>query len=265
MTLDTTLWATCSLAQVVVIALLLYRKFWRVFPFFFLSCVWTVVGNAANTAILHRYSVSSPTYATTYLINLLVDSVFLFAVLVELAWSVIRPLRGTPPRTAILVVVLLILAAGAAIWPFTTIPGIERLSLELAILVRLKQTIAALAVLIFLVLAAGSQVLSIGWRNRELQIATGLGLYSLVGIVITVLHTYPSMRDQYALLEEFLMASYLLSELYWIVSFAQPEQERRAMSPQMQNMLLAVAGVAKSTRVSLADSRVESREDREER
>ena len=264
MTLDTILWAICSLSEAAIIVLISYRRFWRIFPLFFAYSIWSLVGNAASVVVLHWYSTSSPVYATAYLINLLIDSTLLFAVLVELALSAIRPLRGAPSRTAIFVVVLLIIAAGAIIWPFTTFPDIQRLSLQLAILVRLKQAVSALAVLIFLVLAAGSQMLAIGWRNRELQIATGLGLYSLAGIIVTVLHTYPNMRDQYGLLEEFLMGASFLTLLYWIVSFVQREQERREMSPQMQNMLLAVAGVAKSTRVSLTGSHVQSGKDKEE-
>jgi len=38
------------------------------------------------------------------------------------------------------------------------------------------------------------------------------------------------------------------------VSFAQKEAERREFSPQMQGLLLAVAGSARSTRIALTGS-----------
>ena len=43
---------------------------------------------------------------------------------------------------------------------------------------QLQHTVSILRILFFLVLAGGSQLLSIGWRDRELQVATGLGFYS---------------------------------------------------------------------------------------
>jgi hypothetical protein len=43
--------------------------------------------------------------------------------------------------------------------------------------------------------------------------------------------------------------------LYWLVSFAQKEAERREFTPQMQNFLLAMGGAAHSTRVALTESR----------
>jgi hypothetical protein len=50
------------------------------------------------------------------------------------------------------------------------------------------------------------------------------------------------------------MAAYSCSLLYWAVCFAQQEAERREFTPQMQSLLLAVAGTARTTRIALADS-----------
>ncbi len=59
------------------------------------------------------------------------------------------------------------------------------------------------------------------------------------------------------------MASFLCSLIYWVFSFAQKQAERREFTPQMQNMLLAVAGVARADRAALAESILESRRTRE--
>jgi hypothetical protein len=53
------------------------------------------------------------------------------------------------------------------------------------------------------------------------------------------------------------MASYLCSLLYWVYSFSQREEERQEFTPQMRSFLLAVTGVARSTRVALADSGID--------
>ena len=56
------------------------------------------------------------------------------------------------------------------------------------------------------------------------------------------------------------MASYLCSLLYWVYSFAQKEAERREFTPQMQNVLLAMAGVAREQRLALAQAALERRQ-----
>jgi uncharacterized membrane protein len=119
---------------------------------------------------------------------------------------------------------------------------------------RLQQTTSILRILFFLVLAGCSQLLSLGWRNRELQVATGLGFYSLVSLAVAMLNTHYAMGSQYTRLHQVVVASGLCSLLYWLFSFAQKEAERREFSPQMQSMLLAVAGTARNTRIAFTDS-----------
>jgi hypothetical protein len=194
-----------------------------------------------------------------------VDSVLLFGVLIELAWSVFRPFRASLPRGSLVVVGGLIVALGAAIWPFASIPGFSYLPPEWHLLMRLQQTTSILQILFFLVLAGCSQLLSIGWRNRELQVATGLGFYSIVGLAVAMLHTHQTMGPLYSHLNQIEVASYLCSLLYWVFSFAQKEAERREFTPQMQNLLLAVAGAARTTRIGLMDSAAAKTRKREER
>ncbi len=126
--------------------------------------------------------------------------------------------------------------------------------MEWRLLLHLQQDISILRVLLFLVLAGCSQLLSIGWRDRELQVATGLGIYSLVSLAAALMHTHQSMESHFYLLDRIVLASYLLSLLYWVFSFAQKEAKRREFTPQMRDLLLAMAGTAKATRIALADS-----------
>jgi hypothetical protein len=117
-----------------------------------------------------------------------------------------------------------------------------------------QQTIAILRVVIFMGLAGFSQLLSIGWRNRELQIASGLGFYSMFSLAITLIHSHQSVGSYYQLVDRLGVASYVCSLVYWIVSFSQKEVERQEFTPQMRNFLLTVSGAAHSTRVALGDS-----------
>jgi fumarate reductase subunit D len=175
-------------------------------------------------------------------------------VFVELAWSVLRPIRASLPRFTIVAVAALILAVGAAIWPFAALPGLALTSPLGQLIGRMQQTVAILRILVFLLLAGFSQLLSIGFRDRELQVATGMGFYSLVSLGTALLSTHQETVNQYKHLNQFVIGSFLCSLLYWIVSFAQKEAERREFTPQMQNLLLAVAGVARAERSALTNS-----------
>ena len=105
-------------------------------------------------------------YFTAYLSETAVDSALEICVLIELVWSVLRPLRASLPRGALAVVAGVVVALGAAIWPFAVIPGFSNLPAKWHLLMHLQQTTSILRILFFLALAAGSQVLSIGWRKR---------------------------------------------------------------------------------------------------
>lgn len=249
MGVDTILWLAAAASEATVVALLVYRRIWRAFLVFFIYSVWILLGSASIFVI--RRELPASAYVTAYLISIIVDSCLQFGILVEIGMSILRPVRSSLPRIAPFVVGCLILMVGAAIWPFATVPAALHLSREVGGLMHLQQTFSILRVLVFLALAGFSQLLSIGWRNRELQIATGLGFASLVGLTVALLQTHQKTWAQYGHLSEIVTAGYLCSLVYWMVSFAQREQERREFTPQMQNMLLAMAGAARTARVTL--------------
>ena len=251
MQLANILWIAGSIAEAVVVGLLIYRRGWRTFPIFFVFCIWDLVGSVGSYVILHFFA---SRYVTAYLIETVVGTVVEFSVLIELAWSVLRPIRASLPRSSLIVIVLIVLAAGAAIWPLTGIHQIASGNLEMRNIVRVQQTASMLRILFFVLLAGCSQLLSIGWRDRELQVATGLGFYSLVSLSATILHSQQMTTASYSQLNQIALASYLCSLLYWVFSFAQKETARRAFTPQMQNFLLAVAGSARATRLTMVSS-----------
>ena len=176
MSLDNTIWIAGIVTEAAVVGLLVYRRIWRQLPLFCLYCVWDLAINLIGF-LSQRFFPSGINW-TTYLIQTAMDSVLQFCVLVEVAWSVLRPIRGSLPRFTIVVVGVILLVIGAAIWPFTTLPNLGQMPIEQQLLVHLQQAVAILRILFFLILAGCSQLLSLGWRDRELQVATGLGLYS---------------------------------------------------------------------------------------
>jgi hypothetical protein len=251
LSLDTAVFLAGDLAYAVLIALLIYRRAWRSFPLFLvynLECLTVSV----LYFFVRRYWPQLE--LDTYFYESVLDGVLQFCVLVELTWSIFRPYRKTlPPATAFLLGILIAIA-GMAIWPFAEASAFARFPHQWQLMGRLLQTDSILRVLFFLALVGCSQLLSIGWKDRELQVATGLGFYSLVSLTATMVHSHQVAGPQYRMVDQFVSAAYLCSLAYWVFCFAQQEAERREFSPQMQSVLLAVAGAARSMRVAMTDS-----------
>ncbi len=246
------LWKAGAVAEAVALAVFIYRRLYRTFPVFCVFLAWSLVSDVG--ASYAKSLLDTNGFFHFYLIEMTIDSLLEFGVLVELSLSVLRPFRNTLPRGAIVAVGIIIGLLCAAIWPFTKSPGFSGFTLESRLLIHLQQTFGILRILFFLILAGCSQLLSIGWRDRELQIATGLGIYSMASVAVSVIHTAQSAGPQYHLLDELAAVSYLCSLIYWIYSFAQADAARREFAPQMQSFLLSVAGTARSTRMALSNS-----------
>jgi hypothetical protein len=256
MGLDNTIWLAGILIEAVVVGLLFYKRIWRLLPLFCVYLAWDLLSNVGGFVARGLLHSAFTNYLTGYLVETVIDSVLQFGVLVELAWSVLRPIRSSLPRYTLLFIAALILAVGAAVWPFATTPGLAHYREQFQLIVHLQQTVSILRILFFLALAGCSQLLSIGWRDRELQVATGLGLYSLVSLGVTVLQVHQTKGAVYGQLNQLVIGAFICSLLYWVFSFVQKEAERREFTPQMQSFLLAMAGAARANRAALAESSI---------
>jgi hypothetical protein len=245
----------CSTATEAAIVLLLYKgRVYRTFPAFFIYLCWSLFSDLFLYCI--RVLTPADTFFHVYIIQLILDSLMIFALLVEVAWSVLRPIRGSLPKYSWVGIAVLLLVGGLILWPIAGLVAPYDISPLGMNLFRLQQTPAILRALCFLALAAFSQVLSIGWRDRELQIATGLGFYSIISLGVTIVHTHQmSQTPAYHMLDVLAGASYVAALFYWVYSFATKPVERREFTPQMESMLLAVAGAARNTRISMSDSK----------
>jgi hypothetical protein len=257
MDLDRTLLLGYLLSELAVIALLLYRRAWRIVPFFCVYCAWDILSNSAVFFVQQKLP---NFYLPVYLGQTAVDASLQFCVLVELAWSVLRPLRTSLPKKTLFLIAAFILILGAAVWPLSDVNSV--MSSQGHILMHLMQTVSVLRIVFFLALAGCSQLLSLSWKDRELQVATGLGIYSIVSLGVAMYHTHATTAQQNSQLYQFVIGSYICSLVYWIICFSQREAERQEFTPQMQNLLLAMAGVARADREALARRTVTSAQGR---
>jgi hypothetical protein len=249
--LDTAVLFASIVGEAVVCGLLVRRKTWRTMPFFCTYVFWTLASDVASSLIL--WKMSGLVYGRYYLGQTIVDSVLQFTVLVELAWSVLRPVRPSLPRHTLVVLSVLVALAGLAIWPLAGMALPQNFVGLNVILFQLQETFAILRVACFLVMASFSQLLSIGWRDRELQIATGLGFYSIISLLASLLHSHQAPGPQYHWPDLALSLSYVGTLFYWVYSFATKEQERKEFSPQMLQFLLLMGGGARAGRIALSD------------
>jgi hypothetical protein len=238
------------------LGLLVYKRAYKLLPLFSSYIAWSLVNDLGSFLIIRRFP---NTELKIFLASTIIDSIFMFCVLIEVSMSVLKPIRALLPRWAILAVALFIGLAGSLIWYLVKFPGFDKLQGDFQVIGHLQFTVSAMRLLFFLILAAFGHLLSIGFRDRELQIATGFGFYSLASICVGILHWNlgagnPGLDWQYHLLDQLVSACYSGSLIYWVFCFAQEVPERREFTPQMQGFLLAMAGNARTVRMAMSDS-----------
>ena len=238
MAIDSMLVILASLGEVAVLILLLMRGIPRKLPWFFAYVAWSVLSDIA--LYIAARQLAQVAFYRVYTGEMVIDSALQFAVLTELIWSVLRPVRKSLPKSSLWILIGIVGLAGVVIWPLAgqTVP--PELTSFARTVFHLSQTIAILRVLLFVVMAAFSQVLSIGWRDRELQVATGLGFYSIVSLLVAVLHTHQLVGAQYHWLDRVVSVSYLCTLSYWVLNFARKDENRKEYSDQMRGILVSI-------------------------
>jgi hypothetical protein len=239
------------LAELLLVGLLLYKHVGRKLPVFLVYCCWALLSDV--TAFVMRVYFPAGFGIGFYIGINVVDFALQLCVLVELAWSVLLPLQTYLSRKALPLIGAAVLAAGAALWPFAGLAGMEHTTPAWHFLMQLQQTASILRVSFFLLLAICSHLLSIGWRDRELQVATGFGFYSLVSLAVAVLNTHHATMTHFKDLYWAVAISFVCSLFYWVGSFARKEAERHEFTPQMRETLLALAGAVRVARANMTN------------
>ena len=250
MTLDNAFEIVGLVTESAVILVLARRRAWRRLPVFFVYCIWALCSDAAAYTI--QVVSAHGLGLNVYLVDSALDFALQLCVLVELAWSVLRPLRNWLSLRALWAIGFLFLVAGAAVWPFARLSSIAVSSPAWQVMAQLQQTETIVRVLFFLLLAVCSHLLSLGWRDRELQVATGFGFYSLASHAVAGLNTRQATALQFTHLYRIVAASFLCSLFYWVFSFAHEEVERHEFTPRMRTALMTLAETAHITRAALA-------------
>ena len=239
--------------EVAFLVLLGWRRTYRSLPVFFFYIFWGVVGDVVVliSRTLLPFRTLYPFEVTTY-----IDLGFQYLVLIELGWSTLRPIQRSLPKGVLFGISLIIAAAAVAAWPLAGVKELSDYPRHLLFAFQIQRIFAILRIVFFLALACCSQLLGLSWRDRELQVVTGLGIYSFVSIAGTIVHLHQSSGWQYFWVDTAVACSYLISLVYWIYSFAQKEPARCEITPEMRRVLRGVSDVIRVQQAWLRSQRI---------
>jgi hypothetical protein len=195
-------------------------------------------------------------YPKFYFTVMVLDYLFQLLIILEIGRNVLRPSKRSLPFRLWPVVTggILICAILAATFSPQT-----QSSSNTAGLLRVTLGLAILKLLLFAGMAGFAQFLGITWRSRVLQLASALAFYGAVSLLVQLSSSHlPSTNPGYnahlVRLAQIQWGAYSVTLISWIWAFSRNEAPRKDFTPQMQEVLVTIAGEAKRTRLAVTRS-----------
>jgi hypothetical protein len=240
-----------GLAEFVLLGVLLARRTYRSFPVFTAYFTFNILADILLGLLRAQFSKATASWAA---LGLLAPQYLLeLGVLLEIAWHVLKPVQPSLPPKALKIfaaVTTLALATGLLLaWHV----DVHASGVYEKVKFPLDLTAGLLRMLLFAAIAAFAQVLGIGWKNRVLQLATGLSFYSAIDLLASLLQSH---SGQAAMASHWKGAAYLLELGFFIWAFTTKDVERREFTPQMQDFLVTMSGRARTIRTAVAQTQV---------
>jgi hypothetical protein len=238
------------LAEVCLFVVLVVRRQYKVFPIFTLSVACNLLSDIGIGILIVAApphigrSVGFGLLPLQYLLDL--------GVLLEISWNVLRPVYTSLPRGSIgaFATAMGVAVLGGVVLAYhfgDTGNKIQDIKAPLDLMVGL------LRMLIFAATAGFSQLLGIGWKNKVLQIATGLSFYSAADLIATLVERYSGDSSG---LEAIRVLAWTIELGFFLWVFTTKEVRRREFSPQMEQFLVTLAGRARHARTALVRMQV---------
>jgi hypothetical protein len=239
------------------LCIVIFRKgLARLYPIF----VIYLLLNLAEDALGLSWNLSSDAYRRYYFVATILDYVLQLLIVFEIGKNVLSPAKRSIPFPIARVTTIAILICTLIAASFS--PQVQSLGTGNLVQLSLRVTLglAVLKLLLFAALAGFAQVLGIGWKSHVLQLATGLAFYAGVSLLIQIASSHVSSTDTDMYISHFgsLMriqsAAYNITLAFWIWAFSRNEAPRKDFTPQMQEVLVTIAGAAKRTRLAVTRS-----------
>lgn len=241
---DLVYWAAGFMGHLVLLLVLWYRHRAREFPIF---TTW-IASNLARSLVLAlvEHFGGRAAYYYTYWSLAVVDMALQFGIVYEMYSKTFRPLGvwATDVRGAFSWLLALSLVFAAAL---TEMARPHTRLLVQGITIRGNLFSSAWMSELFVGMIALCVRVGLPWKAHVARIVHGLGIYSLLGVVIEAGNSYFGLDRNltaYAALSRFRMTLYLCCLLYWSVTLNKSAPGAREMSADMHDLLVRLQAKA---------------------
>jgi hypothetical protein len=240
-----------GLAEIALLAVLLARRQYKTFPVFTSYIAFNVGSDLLVGILMARPDHTIARQASFFLFP--PQYLLELAVLLEIAWHLVKPVQvSLPPKFMKVFAGFALIALAAGAWLAWRVnlhapDTLERVKFHLDL------TVAVLRIILFVFTAAFAQMLGIGWKDKVLQLATGLSFYSAVDLIGSLIQ---SQHGPSRVANDLKVGAYLIELGLFLWAFTTKDVERREFSPQMQEFLVTIAGRARDARAAIVRSQV---------
>ena len=250
--LDGALWIASILGEALLFIVLLRRRSYQAFPIFTAFIAYSLLSDPL--LFLAHPHLSRNAYFNAFLIDSLIQVLFQLGILFEISANVLNPVKRSLPKGALLVFTGMLVSGTLVTFLLASHATQADLSTLALIFIKASFVFAILRLVIFSAIALFAQALGIGWKNHVLQLASGLALYSVIMLLVQMLHRFLGVTDKYEyhVLEQIRVAAWVFALGYWSYAFSRQEAPRKEFSPQMARFLISISGSAKRDRAVLA-------------
>lgn len=221
------LWVVGIATEILLLGVTSRRGIGRRCPTFLIYTYWAVFNDLG--AAVYYYS-HGKDYLSVYGIQVTFEGPIVIAVLFDLARLAVRPLAKLISRVVVGAIGLIAIGAGALVWRLSNSWILIPTSSRYHFFLREQLTFSLVRVLLLFLIGGLVELLSrhyipVGWGERELQIATGMGIYALTSVAQSLGTTYKSLVavNIYLGIAIAVAIIYEICVVYWILCFLRPD------------------------------------------
>jgi uncharacterized membrane protein len=246
--IDVALLACGGAGHLLLLYLLLRRRLYKTFPMFTAYIFYSLISDLLFLIVFRH--VSPGTYFVAYFANSVPEFLLQLGILIEVARNVLNPVKRSLPKASLWVFAAMLVSGTVLALLLSAESKPSELTRWSQYFVQINFSFAILRLVIFSAIAAFSQMLGIGWKNHVLQIATGFASYSIIILLVELLHHFTGVADSYRyhLHEQIRSLGWCMALGYWSYVLAKKEVPRREFSPKMASFLLSIADTGRDAR-----------------
>jgi hypothetical protein len=250
--IDVSLATLGMVGEMLLLLVFMQRRSYQTFPIFFSYIVYALLSDFFF--LVWSQHLSERAYFAAYFANNVPEFLLQIGILLEVARCVLNPVKGSLPRASLLIFAALVIG-GTLLACFLSIHSVpKQLTQWSKYFIRINFTVAILRLVIFSAIVFFAQIFGIGWRNHVLPIATGFAGYSIVALLVELLHRFTGVTDNsvYHLQEQFRMVAWCLALGYWSYALAKKEAPRKEFNPKMASFLVSISSAVTKDRAATA-------------